>query len=279
MKEQTKIDFQKISQAINFLQENFKSQPSLEEIAAHVNLSPFHFQRLFTEWAGISPKQFSQYLNLQYAKTVLQNSTLLKTANQSGLSGTARLHDLFVKIEGMTPGEYKNGGANLTINYHFFETIFGKVLLASTKKGLTYLAFDDYRDALSELKQKFPNAQFQQQTDSFQQNALKFFSPSSPKNSQLQLHLKGTPFQIKVWEALLTIPRGQLSTYGQIAQQINNNKACRAVGTAVGDNPISYIIPCHRVIQSTGIFGNYHWGPQRKTAMIGWEAAHSKLKN
>lgn len=178
-----------------------------------------------------------------------------------------------IKMEVMTPGEYKNGGENLLINYSYASSPFGKILLASTNKGLCYMAFADDEKAFQELQQKFPQAKYQQQVDSFQQGALEFFTKSRSKKSSLKLHLKGTPFQIKVWEALLTIPAGQLSTYGKIAQQINNPKACRAVGSAIGDNPISYLIPCHRVIQSTGTFGNYHWGPERKTAMIGWEAA------
>jgi AraC family transcriptional regulator, regulatory protein of adaptative response / methylated-DNA-[protein]-cysteine methyltransferase len=277
MNEQANFNFQRIAKAIDFLQKNYQSQPELEEIAKHVQLSPFHFQRLFTEWAGISPKQFSQYLSLQHAKNILQNQqTLLNTTHQTGLSSTSRLHDLFIKIEGITPGEYKNGGENLLINYSYADSPFGQILLASTNKGLCYMAFADDEIAFEELQQKFPQAKYQQKIDSFQQNALKFFTKSETKKSPLKLHLKGTPFQIKVWEALLTIPAGQLSTYGKIAQQINNPKACRAVGTAIGDNPISYLIPCHRVIQSTGIFGNYHWGPQRKTAMIGWEAAQQK---
>lgn len=278
MKEKLQQDFQKIAQAINFLQKNYQDEPQLEEIAQHVGLSAFHFQRMFTEWAGISPKQFSQYLKLQHAKEILKKSSSnLKAAYQTGLSGTGRLHDLFIKIEAMTPGEYKNGGENLQINYNYAETPFGKILLASTKRGVCYIAFADDQIAFEELQQKFPQAKLQEKTDQFQQAALKFFSPSPVKKSQpLQFHLKGTPFQIKVWEALLTIPSGQLSTYGQIAKQVNNPKACRAVGTAIGDNPISFIIPCHRVIQSTGIFGNYHWDPKRKAAIIGWEAAHLK---
>lgn len=280
MKDQTQQNFQKIAQAIHFLQQNFKSQPALEEIAAHVNLSPFHFQRLFTEWAGISPKQFSQYLNLQHAKKILQNNNLLTAAHQGGLSSPSRLHDLFIKIESMTPGEYKNGGANLQINYSYADSTFGRILLASTERGVCYIAFADNQIAFQELQQKFPQAKFQEKSDQFQQAALKFFhqNPTQKSSTKLQFHLKGTPFQIKVWEALLTIPSGQLSTYGQIAQQINRPKACRAVGTAIGDNPISFIIPCHRVIQSSGVFGNYHWDPKRKTALIGWEAAHSDLK-
>ncbi|MGL5830703.1 MAG: methylated-DNA--[protein]-cysteine S-methyltransferase, partial [Candidatus Altimarinota bacterium] len=204
------------------------------------------------------------------------NHTLLNATHQTGLSSSSRLHDLFIKIEGMTPGEYKNGGENLLINYSYADSQFGKTLLASTNKGLCYIAFADDEIAFEELQQKFPQAKYQQQIDSFQQNALEFFTKSRSKKSPLKLHLKGTPFQIKVWEALLTIPAGQLSTYGKIAQKINNPKACRAVGTAIGDNPISYLIPCHRVIQSTGIFGNYHWGPERKTAMIAWEAAQKR---
>jgi AraC family transcriptional regulator of adaptative response/methylated-DNA-[protein]-cysteine methyltransferase len=175
----------------------------------------------------------------------------------------------------MTPGEFKNGGENLKINYSYSETPFGNIIIASTKKGICYLAFyDDKIIAFEELKQNFPNAEYEQQSDLHQANALSFFSRHEP--SAINLHLKGTPFQIKVWEALLKIPMGQLSTYSSIASSINNLNASRAVGSAVGDNPVAFLIPCHRVIRSTGEFGQYHWGPTRKTAMIGWEAAGIK---
>ena len=197
-------------------------------------------------------------------------------AMESGLSGTGRLHDLFIQIEGMTPGEYKNGGENLAINYSFAESPFGNILVASTPKGICHMAFaDDHQAALEELKLQFPNARYAQITDIIQQNALFIFTQDWKKLQEIRLHLQGTPFQLKVWETLLKIPLGKLSTYGSIAKNIESPKASRAVGSAIGDNPVAFLIPCHRVIQSTGAFGEYHWGSTRKTAMIGWEAAQT----
>lgn len=276
MKEQQIINYNRIADAIEYIKENFKDQPSLAEVAEHVHLSPFHFQRLFGEWAGTTPKKFLQYTSIQYAKKLLQTpqSTLFDTAFETGLSGTGRLHDLFVKIEGMTPAEYKNGGENLFIHYHFAESPFGKLIVASTSKGVCYMAFDDDEiNALNHLKQKFPNAIIQQKTDLIQQNALSIFQNDWSQLTKIKLHLKGTAFQLRVWESLLKIPTGQLSTYGNIATQIGNPNAARAVGTAIGSNPIAFLIPCHRVIQSSGEFGGYMWGKTRKTAIIGWEGA------
>lgn len=276
MKEQEYINYYRIAEAITYIKENFKMQPDLDEVAAKINLSPFHFQRLFTEWAGVSPKKFLQYTSVEYAKTKLKNKTvtLFDVAEETGLSGTGRLHDLFVKIEGMTPGEFKNGGAQLNINYSFATCLFGNILAASTEKGICYLAFiEEEEKALNELKLYFPNAFLKQATDEFQQNALHIFTSDWSKLSEVKLHLKGTDFQVKVWEALLKIPMGQLATYGNIATAINNPTAARAVGSAIGSNPVAFLIPCHRVIQSGGNFGGYMWGNTRKTAMIGWEMA------
>lgn len=270
-------NFSRISEAILYLQQNFRTQPSLEEVAKKINVSPFHFQRIFTEWAGVSPKKFLQYLSLSYAKEMIadKNVSLFEVADETGLSGTGRLHDLFVSIEGMTPGEFKAGGAALNINYHFSNSMFGRILLASTSKGLCYIAFaDEHAKALDTLKKKFPAARLIAQTDAFQKIALDFFnSPGEP--AILKLHLKGTAFQLKVWEALLKIPPGKLTSYGKLASGLSSAKACRAVGTAIGDNPVAFIIPCHRVIQTSGMLGGYHWGLPRKAAMIGWEAAHN----
>lgn len=281
MKVQQEINFNRIADAIGYLSQNFTSQPDLDEVAAKVHLSPFHFQKLFTEWAGVSPKKFLQYISVEYAKGILKNkqATLFDAANETGLSGTGRLYDLFIKIEGMTPGEFKKGGENLRINYSYAESPFGNILVASTHKGICYMAFaNDKADAFSTLHNHFPNAHFRQITDLIQQNALDIFSKDWSQTDQIKLHLKGTDFQLKVWETLLKIPVGKLSTYGNIAGEIHNPKASRAVGTAIGSNPVAYIIPCHRVIRSTGTFGGYMWGPSRKTAIIGWEAAQVQLK-
>jgi AraC family transcriptional regulator of adaptative response/methylated-DNA-[protein]-cysteine methyltransferase len=269
-------NFQRISKAIQFIESNFKSQPSLEEIAKEINLSSFHFQRLFSEWAGVSPKKFLQFISVKHAKSLLKDkeASLFDTALETGLSGAGRLHDLFVNIEGMTPGEYKNGGESLSINYSYQFTPFGKILTAATQKGLCYMGFDDeYTNALDELKSRFPKAKFLESFDGYQQAGLSIYSEDWTEIDNVKLHLKGTPFQLKVWEALLKIPMGQLSTYGALANQIEKPKASRAVGTAIGSNPIAFLIPCHRVIQSSGAIGGYMWGPTRKTAIIGWEAA------
>ena len=273
---QNQINYNRIAEAINYIKMNFKEQPDLDVVAEKVHLSPFHFQRLFTEWAGTSPKKFLQYTSIEYAKKLLKENqvTLFETAYETGLSSTSRLHDLFVNIEGMTPAEYQNGGKNLSINYSFAESPFGNLIVASTLKGVCYMAFgDDEEKALNDLRAKFPNANFKQNLDLIQQNAIFFFTQDWKKLSEIKLHLKGTDFQLKVWETLLKIPMGQLCTYGNIAEQIGNRNASRAVGTAIGSNPVAFLIPCHRVIQLSGNIGGYMWGNTRKTAIIGWEGA------
>jgi AraC family transcriptional regulator of adaptative response/methylated-DNA-[protein]-cysteine methyltransferase len=203
-----------------------------------------------------------------------RNTTLSDTAYETGLSGTGRLHDLFIGIEGMTPGEYKNGGEALSINYSFAESPFGGIIVASTSKGICHLAFVNDRDqALTELGDRFPNARYHHASDPFQQSALSVFTQDWSRLSDIKLHVKGTPFQLKVWEALLRIPPGRLATYSSLSGKIGNPRASRAVGSAVGSNPIAFLIPCHRVILATGQTGQYHWGSTRKTALIGWEAA------
>ncbi|MET0462231.1 MAG: methylated-DNA--[protein]-cysteine S-methyltransferase [Chitinophagaceae bacterium] len=278
MTTQDHIDYKRIADAIDYIRRHFKQQPSLEEVAEQVHLSPFHFQRLFSDWAGVSPKKFLQFLSVQHAKELLADpqTKLSDAAFDTGLSGTSRLHDLFISIEGMTPGEFRNGGENLSINYSYAETPFGNVLVASTSKGICYMAFaEDEKIALQELRHQFPNARLQQMLDIAQQNALYIFMQDWKELSTIKLHLKGTAFQLKVWETLLKIPLGGLTTYGKIAAQLNSPGASRAVGTAVGDNPVAFLIPCHRVIQSSGAIGQYHWGSNRKAAMIGWESARA----
>lgn len=279
MESQEIINYHRIAEAINYIKLNFKGQPDLDEVAEKVNLSPFHFQRLFTDWAGISPKKFLQYLSLDYAKYILRDkqATLFDTAFQTGLSSTGRLHDLFMNIEGMTPAEYRDGGKALFINYSFAESPFGNIIVASTPKGICYMAFaDDRASAFNSLQAAFPNAVYKQIIDVQQQNALFIFKKDWSQLSAIKLHLKGTSFQLKVWEALLNIPIGGLYTYSSLAKAIQHPTASRAVGSAVGDNPVAFLIPCHRVIKSTGEFGQYRWGATRKSAMIGWEAARVK---
>lgn len=276
MTTQQTINFNRIVEAIGYIKQNFKQQPNLDEVAEKIHLSPHHFQRMFTDWAGVSPKKFLQYISVEHAKNILKErqATLLDAAYETGLSGTGRLHDLFVNIEGMTPGEFKNGGENLFINYSYAESPFGDILVASTPKGICHMAFaDDEQDALTDLRRQFPNAQYKQMVDLIQQNALYIFTHDWKKLNKIKLHLRGTEFQLKVWEALLKVPMGRLSTYGTIAEEIKSPNASRAVGTAIGSNPVAFLIPCHRVIQSSGMLGGYMWGTTRKTAMIGWEAA------
>lgn len=281
MESQLSLDYLRIAEAITYIKYNFKDQPRLEDIAKKVGLSPAHFQRLFTNWAGVSPKKFLQYTTIEYAKKILNEyqSSLFDTAHEIGLSGTSRLYDLFINIEGMTPGEYKNGGKNLSINYNFSESPFGKIIIASTSKGVCYIAFVDGGEqiALETLKDKFPNAKYRQMQDIMQQNALSIFTQDWSKLHQVKLHLKGSDFQLKVWETLLKIPFGKLASYQNIASLLDKPTASRAVGTAIGGNPVAILIPCHRIIRSTGELGGYHWGLARKTAIIGWEAAKKDL--
>lgn len=271
MNEQS-VNYQRIATAIDYLHRHHKDQPDLEAIAEKVHLSPFHFQRLFTEWAGVSPKKFLQFISLSHAKNLLREPqrTLFDVADETGLSGTGRLHDLFVNIEGMTPGEYKNGGENLEIEYSFSDCPFGRLLIASTQKGICHVAFEE---EISNLKSQFPKADFKAFQNSLHRQVSTVFDSEFAAAHPINLHLKGTDFQLKVWEALLKIPMGQLKSYGRIAKEIEQPNASRAVGTAIGSNPVAYLIPCHRVIQSSGLIGGYMWGTTRKSAIIGWEAS------
>lgn len=281
MTEQQTINYNRIAEAIEYIKTNFKNQPDLNEVAQKINLSPSHFQRLFTDWAGTSPKKFLQYTSVEYAKRILTDDkriTLFDATFELGLSSTSRLHDLFVSIEGMTPAEYKNGGKNLLISFSFAQSPFGNIIVASTSKGICYMAFEEDKiKAFDRLRAQFPNADFHKKPDIFHQNALFIFQNDWTELPQIKLHLKGTAFQLKVWESLLKIPKGKLSTYGTLAKEIGNPNASRAVGTAIGSNPVAYLIPCHRVIQQAGTFGGYMWGTIRKTAIIGWEQSQVNL--
>lgn len=280
MSAQKQINYQRVEKAIEYIRGHFREQPSLQEVAEAVHLSPYHFQRLFTEWAGVSPKKFMQYISLGHAKKMLKEgeATLFDTALETGFSGTGRLHDLFITIEGMTPGEFKNGGAELSINYSFAESPFGTIIVASTPKGICHMGFvDDETEGFHSLKALFPNAAFRQMVDAKQQDALFIFRHDWSHPGKIKLHLSGTPFQLKVWETLLRIPRGQLATYGDLARHLGNPKASRAVGAAIGSNPVAFLIPCHRVIQAGGQLSGYRWGTVRKSSIIGWEAAQSEI--
>jgi len=276
MYDQEHINYHQIAKIISYIQSRLTTQPTLNEIAQEVNLSPQHFNRLFTDWAGVSPEKFLHFISIQYAKKLLGNKqiSLFDTDQPTALLNTGRLHDSFVQIESINPEEYKN----LNINYSYQKTPFGETLIASTTKGICYMGFsDNQQKAFSELKMHYSEAKFTSQKDSFQQNILKIYNQDWSTLKQINLHVKGSNFQLKIWKTLLQIPHGKLTTYGAIAHKINQPKAARAVGTAIGSNPISFLIPCHRVIQTSGKLGGYMWGTTRKTAIIGWEA--SKMAN
>ncbi len=270
--------YELMRRAIAFIRQHHLEQPSLATIAQHVNLSEYHFQRLFTQWAGISPKRFSQYLTLDYAKSkITETNSLLELALESGLSSPGRLHDLFVTLEAMSPGEYKAAGAGLTIRYGIHDTPFGASLIAITDRGICNLHFlDDTDQTLAEqqLQTEWPNATIVYAQQATEDICAQIFQ--TPNQSPLKLHIKGTNFQIQVWQALLKIPFGGLTTYQGLAKSIGKPTAARAIGNAVGRNPVSYLIPCHRVIRGSGELGGYRWGLDRKTALLGWEAGQSE---
>ncbi len=278
--EQSTVDYQRIEQAIQYLEQHYQEQPSLGDVAASIGLSEYHFQRLFTRWVGVSPKRFLQYLTKEHAKQLLERSgDLLEAAYDSGLSGPGRLHDLFVSTEAVTPGEYKQRGEGLTIRYGFHPTPFGECLLATTERGISNLIFVQRQDreaAVRELRRSWRQAQLVEDPEATAPLAEQLVeSLQGDPETPLALHLTGTNFQIKVWEALLRIPLGSVTTYEEIAAAIGRPTAARAVSNAVGANPIPVLIPCHRVIRKTGEFGGYHYGTARKKALLGWEMAHA----
>lgn len=273
-------DYRKIEKAIVFLEKNYIKQPSLDEIAFHLALSPFHTQRLFKRWAGISPKQFTQYLTIGYAKAVLEDSgSLGDAAYASGLSGSGRLHDLFVTFDAVTPGEFKNRGENLVIQYGIHPSPFGFCLIGATSRGICWLSFfgdEGPERSLAELAGQWTGAELKEHPQATAGLLQSIFAPGkSTGQKPLTLYLKGTNFQIKVWEALLNLPPGRLFTYEFLASIIGKPKSFRAVASAIARNPVSLLIPCHRVLQKSGRISGYRWGPARKKAIITWEAAHT----
>lgn len=271
-------DYDRIEQAILYLDRAHPNQPSLKELAHRTGLSEFHFQRLFTRWAGVSPKRFVQFQTLEHAKQVLEDSrNLLAASWEVGLSGSARLHDLFVAGEAVTPGSYKAAGEGLTISYGLHPTPFGECLIAITDMGVCSMAFvETTREAaLDELERKWYRAELKRDQKATGEIVSRIFSDMATGEADggIRLALRGTNFQLKVWEALLRIPSGAVASYADVANAIGAPGASRAVGTAIGQNPLAYLIPCHRVIRKTGAFGNYRWGSTRKHAMLGWEAA------
>jgi AraC family transcriptional regulator of adaptative response/methylated-DNA-[protein]-cysteine methyltransferase len=277
--EELSEDYQRVEQAILFLEQNYRRQPELKEVAESIHLSEYHFQRLFTRWVGISPKRFLQFLTKENAKAMLENSHgILEAAYTSGLSGPGRLHDLFVATEAVTPGEFKHKGAGLTIRYGFHLNPFGKCLVGLTGRGICHLAFvqpGEHSQALADLQNAWPQASLQEDPQATRPVIGQIFN-FSEQSGPLSLHLCGTNFQIKVWEALLRIPPGTVISYEDLAVSVGMPYAARAVGHAVARNPIPVLIPCHRVIRKTGEFGGYHWGAARKKALLGWEMAYSQ---
>ncbi|MCA2005805.1 methylated-DNA--[protein]-cysteine S-methyltransferase [Tritonibacter mobilis] len=250
---------------------------SLEELAARMDMSSAHFQRIFSAWVGVSPKRYQQYLRLGHAKSLLREDLpLLETAHAVGLSGSGRLHDLFLRWEAMSPGEYARRGEGLTVRWGWFDSPFGLALAMGTKKGLCGLAFAaevGAETALSDMRARWPKAAFVEDAAALRPQVEAAFA----RKGDTALHLMGAPLQIKVWEALLQIPEGEATTYGEIAEAIDNPRAVRAVGTAVGKNPLSWLIPCHRVLRKGGEMGGYHWGVPVKRAMLAFEAARAEV--
>ncbi len=272
---ETNINYQRIEQAIQFLEKNFQRQPELDEVAEKVHLSPFHFQRIFTEWAGISPKRFLQFLTVGFLKDKLEETkNLIDAAEVAGLSSQSRIYDLFTTLEAVTPQEYKQHGSGIRIEYGFHETPFGLALIGVTERGICWLSFittdEDPKHELEKMKEHWHNSVFHQDQEVTNGFILSIFGQGSTEN-KLHVFVKGTNFQVKVWEALLRLPLGSVTTYQGIAEKIQNPKAMQAVGSAVGSNHIAYLIPCHRVIRKDGILGEYRWDPTRKKSMIGWE--------
>ncbi len=282
-RDQAALDYARIAAAIRYLDAHQASQPSLDAVAAHLHLSPWHFQRLFARWAGISPKRFVQYLTVDHARTLLaQTSNVLDASLESGLSGPGRLHDLFVHVEAVTPGEYKSGGQGLAIRYGFHLSPFGRCLLAVTERGICGLVFVEdvpgsAEAALASLRTRWPAATLLRD-EAATARVMESIFPADALAEPRPVHLllKGTNFQLKVWEALLRVPAGGVTTYATVAQTIQQPAAARAVGSAVGANAIAYLIPCHRVIRKSGIVEGYRWGTVRKKAILGWEAAHNE---
>ena len=270
---QQTVDYQRVEQALQFLEDNFRQHPDLSAIAASVNLSPYHFQRLFKRWVGISPTQFMHYLTIEYAKEWLDESrSVLEATYAAGLSGPSRLHDLFVTWEAMTPGEYKQQAAGLKIRYGVHNSPFGRCLLATTPRGICSLAFDA-PDMLDDLNSRWPQATLVEDRARTEPLVEQIFSARSP-DQPFNLVLKGTNFQVNVWRALLSIPPGTVVSYEDLAAYAGRPDATRAVANAVAHNPISFLVPCHRVIRKSGKTHNYRWGATRKRALLGWEAAH-----
>lgn len=270
--------YEKIEKAIYYINENITSQPSLDEIAEAVYLSPFHFQRLFREWAGITPKRFLQFLTVNHAKQLLENSSVLDVSIEMGLSSQSRLYEHFTTLEGMSPGEFKSSGNRMNIEYGLSYSRFGYVFIAMTERGICRLSFIDkqgYPSAIDSLQGAWPDATLSENISVIEALSQKIFNGTAASQEKFHLLVKGSNFQIKVWESLLQIPSGAAFSYQQVANSISKPTATRAVANAIANNPIGYLIPCHRVIRKTGVINGYRWGGERKQAMLAWESAHA----
>ncbi len=277
-------DYARVERAIHFLESSAQRQPSLRDVAASVDLSEFHFQRMFTRWAGISPKRFLQFQTARHARQLLTASrSVLDVAYETGLSGGGRLHDLIVAVEAMTPGQVKAGGAGVRIATGVHETPFGACFIAATDRGICRMSFASemtLQAELADLERDWPRATIVADAHRTGQLAECIFGRAGKATaSELRVVLRGTPFQIKVWEALLRIPEGAVASYDGIAEAIGHPTASRAVGTAVGRNAIAYLIPCHRVIRKSGVFGDYRWGSARKRAILAWESPFTRASS
>lgn len=276
-------DYERIARIIQFLDERHVEQPDLTTLAGRAGLSPFHFHRLFALWAGVTPKDFLQCLTLAHAKELLRDGApILDAAMESGLSGPGRLHDLCVTLEAASPGELKSGGDGWTISFGFAESPFGKCLIAESSRGICHLSFiENEKASLAELRREWPQAELQRDDSIAKKFATRIFARPDESASQppLRAFVRGTPFQVRVWRALMQVEPGTLISYGRLAGAINKPAAARAVGTAVGQNPLAYLIPCHRVIRETGVIGDYRWDRNRKRAIIAWESSRHSGRN
>ncbi len=270
-------DYERIAQVIRFLDARHVEQPALTTLAGRAGLSPFHFHRLFATWAGVTPKDFLQCLTLAHAKELLREGTpILDVALESGLSGPGRLHDLCVNLEAASPGELKSGGAGWIISFGFADSPFGKCLIAESPRGICHLSFvENEKTSLTQLQNDWPQAKLKRDDHVAERLAARIFVRPDSSHSQppLRAFVRGTPFQVRVWRALLQVEHGTATSYGRLAGLIDKPSAARAVGSAVAKNPLAYLIPCHRVIRETGVTGDYHWGPIRKRAIIAWESS------
>ena len=282
--QEPEINYVRIERALQFLEQHFQRQPSLEEVAAHVHLSPFHFQRMFSEWAGVTPKRFLKFLTIDFLKEKLASSlSILEATEMAGLSSQSRVYDLFTTLEGVTPQEYRTHGQGTLITYGMHDTPFGRALIATTTRGICWLSFigndEDPSHGIENMKHHWHNAVFRSDNVATQHLVDRIFHSGKPHAGPLHLFVKGTTFQLKVWEALLRIPMGTVTTYQRVAEKIGKPRALQAVGSAVGANQIAYLIPCHRVIRKDGVLGEYRWSSARKKGIIGWEMAKKITAN